>query len=489
MGGQITPFVAVGAGVLLAISIWLCQTIYLALTSPLKDVPGPWISRYTNLQLKFAVTGGRRIFYIDDLHKKYGPIVRITPTEVAVSDVAAFKQIHAVSSKFTKDIWYEKLTNFPRLSVFTMRNQREHGQRRKLFAKGFSKTYLREHWEPTVKDRATLAVMKIKQNALSGTADLMKWWTFMATDIVGCLGFGESFGMLELGQRTEYIRVLEAALVGNGIGAEMPWLRAIGARMPVRVLKEAFNSSDYILGYGTKAVENAKKGGKDSNLMATIMAEAEKSETRVDDMDVRTESTSLIFAGSGTTANTMTFLSYAVLARPQLQADIEDEVSHLQEGFTDADLERLPLLNAVINETLRLYCAVPGSLPRVVPQSGATLGGYFIPEGTTVSTQAYTLHRDENVWPAAQSFDPTRWMHGKEMSSAAKATFCAFGAGATSCLGINLAWMELRYATALFFRECRGMRLAASTTPESMELENYFVIVPKGHKCEVTLKT
>jgi cytochrome P450 len=174
--------------------------VYHSLTSPLKNVPGPWISRYTNLQLKFAVTGGRRIFYIDDLHKKYGPIVRISPTEVAVADPAAFKQIHAVSSKFAKDIWYEKLTNFPRLSVFTMRNPREHGQRRKLFARGFSKTYLREHWESTVREKTLLAVEKIKVDAQTGVADLLKWWTFMATDIVGILGFGESFGMLELGK-------------------------------------------------------------------------------------------------------------------------------------------------------------------------------------------------------------------------------------------------------------------------------------------------
>ncbi|KAH0080488.1 hypothetical protein KCU60_g16681, partial [Aureobasidium melanogenum] len=79
----------------ITILFWVLQTIYVSLTSPLKDVPGPWISRYTNLQLKFAVTGGRRIFYIDDLHKKYGPIVRISPKEVAVADPAAFKQIHA----------------------------------------------------------------------------------------------------------------------------------------------------------------------------------------------------------------------------------------------------------------------------------------------------------------------------------------------------------------------------------------------------------
>jgi len=65
-------------------------------------VPGPFFSRFSNLLLKRAVTGGRRIFYIDDLHRKYGPVVRISPKEVAVSDIEGFKQIHAVSSKFTK---------------------------------------------------------------------------------------------------------------------------------------------------------------------------------------------------------------------------------------------------------------------------------------------------------------------------------------------------------------------------------------------------
>lgn len=79
-------------------------------------------------------------------------------------------------------------------------------------------------------------------------------------------------------------------------------------------------------------------------------------------------------------------------------------------------------------------------------------------------------------------------MPGRELSPGAKATFCAFGAGATSCLGINLAWMELRYGTAMLLRECRGLKLADSVTPESMELENYFVITPKGKSCEVVLK-
>ena len=175
------------------------KTLYIGLTTPLKNVPGPWYSRFTNQLLKNAVTGGRRIFYIDDLHKKYGPVVRISPNEVAISDAEGFKQIHAVSSKFTKSIWYEKLTHFPRLSVFTMRNPKQHAARRRLFARAFSKSYLRENWEPTVKQKCQLAVKNIKRQAEEGSADVLKWWTFMATDIVGRLGFGESFGMLELG--------------------------------------------------------------------------------------------------------------------------------------------------------------------------------------------------------------------------------------------------------------------------------------------------
>ncbi|KAF2766381.1 cytochrome P450 [Teratosphaeria nubilosa] len=466
------------------LSILVIQTLFVVFL-------GHGTSLFTNLVLKRAVASGRRIFYIDDLHVQYGSVVRISPSEISVSDVEGFKQIYAVTKPWAKDIWYEKLTNFPRHSVFTLRAPKDHAQRRKLFARGFSKTYLREHWEPAVKEQCLLAVDNINREALTGSADVFKWFTFMATDIVGVLGFGESFGTLKLGRKTEYIRVLEAAVKGNGMGAELPWLRAILARIPAKALQEAFNSTNYVLSYGTKVVENAKNKGENSTLMAAVLAEAAKEGSTLDDMTVRTEATSLIFAGSGTTANTLTYMLWSIIRRPKLHEAIEKEVASVNGTFTDAGLEELPLLNACIQETLRLYCAVAGSLPRNAPPSGANIAGYYIPAGVTCSTQAYTLHRDTASWSRPDEFDPYRHietdrMDQSEQAKNARATFCGWGAGAYTCLGQHLAMMEMRLAAAYFFQECKGAKLGP-TAEKDMELENYFVIVPKGKKCEITL--
>jgi cytochrome P450 len=90
------------------------------------------------------------------------------------------------------------------------------------------------------------------------------------------------------------------------------------------------------------------------------------------------------------------------------------------------------------------------------------------------------------------SFNPYRWISTKEGGSAealtpdAKLAFHPFGVGARSC--VHLAKMELRYATAFFFRECKGIKLGARTTPETMEFENFFLVTPKSHRCEVTLR-
>lgn len=152
--------------------------------------------------------------------------------------------------------------------------------------------------------------------------------------------------------------------------------------------------------YGQKAVENLRRN-KDNkaNLFATILAESETDEkSKLTDDVIRVEASNMLIAGSDTLSNSLTYVVWAILKRPELQRRLEDEVAALDDHFDDVVLEKLPLLNAVIYESMRLYGAASGSFPRETPPSGATIGGYFIPGGTEVALQAYTIHRLPEVF-------------------------------------------------------------------------------------------
>ncbi|KAF2270587.1 cytochrome P450 [Lojkania enalia] len=469
------------------------QILYIASTASTRHLPGPWYSRFTHYRLKKAVVSGQRVFYIDSLHKKYGPIVRLSPHEVAIADLESFKEIHKIGTKYLKDGWYERLANFPKRGIFTMVDPREHGPRRKLLSRSFSRSYLVENWEHIVRAKAQLAVSKIKTAALSHVADVYNWWMLLASDVTAHLAFGEPFGMLEVGHANQFMRVLKALTMGAGIMVEMPLLRILRF-VPITRVQEMFNGNEYLLKGADRAVEMARSRTGEANVFAKVIEDSEKEgEGHIDDMDVRIEAMNVIIAGTDTTGVTLTYLTWAVLQRPELQAALEAEIATLPDNFKENDLIPLPLLNAVIEETLRLYGAAPSSLPRVVPQGGAKLGGHYIPQGTTVCTQAYTFHRDPNIWNDPLAFNPQRWIGTNEatpeaLTPDAKTAFHPFGAGARSCVGVHLARMEMRYAVAFFFRECKGIKLGPRTTPETMEFENFFLIAPKAHRCEVTLR-
>jgi cytochrome P450 len=135
--------------------------------------------------------------YIHALHQTYGPIVQIAPAEIAVADFDSFREIHRIKSGYLKSPWYQKLTNHESPGIFAMIDPQQHAKGRQLLARGFSKSYLRQNWESMVKEKSKLAVAKIKRDAEKATADILKWWTFYATDTIAQLSFGESFHMLE----------------------------------------------------------------------------------------------------------------------------------------------------------------------------------------------------------------------------------------------------------------------------------------------------
>lgn len=180
--------------------VWLTKRIMQASNHPLNQVPGPWYARYTHYVLKLNVLCARRMYYIEELHKKYGPFVRVAPNEVAVNDLKAFRQIHSMGSGFLKDPWYQSLSLQPEPGIFSMIDPEQHVTRRRVLARAFSLSSLRENWEPAIHERARIAVQQIKDNAKRGDVDMLKWWTLMTNDILSYLCFAEKFDMVERGE-------------------------------------------------------------------------------------------------------------------------------------------------------------------------------------------------------------------------------------------------------------------------------------------------
>lgn len=155
-----------------------------------------------------------------------------------------------------------------------------------------------------------------------------------------------------------------------------------------------------------------------------------------------------------TSGDTLTYLYYELSLRPALQAQLRAELLTLAnpplyplpEGqeivlpdFKTVD--NLPLLDAVLQETLRIWTAVPGGQPRVTPSPSCTLVGYSgIPAGVRVQASAYALHRNPEVFPDPEEWKPERWLDAEPKQLAEmKRWFWAFSSGGRMCIGSNIA--------------------------------------------------
>ncbi len=135
-------------------------------------------------------------------------MVRISPDEVAVADLAAYRVIHSVNDGFPKGKWYMKIVVSmdlkDRIGMFNTTDPKAHAIRRKPFVQGASKSAVLQ-WEDQIKAKVRTAINKIERDALAGTADILKWWTLMTNDVVCEVAFGESFEAL-LQEKVQSIR-------------------------------------------------------------------------------------------------------------------------------------------------------------------------------------------------------------------------------------------------------------------------------------------
>jgi cytochrome P450 len=109
-----------------------------------------------------------------------------------------------------KAAWYRSLNSGKVLNIFNATDPEFHSIHRRLLSPPLSDTSLRL-FEPIISARISLAIDKMKEEMKPrGAADVFKWWSFMATDIIAELTFGDSFRMLEQGKVSlvDYMKTL-----------------------------------------------------------------------------------------------------------------------------------------------------------------------------------------------------------------------------------------------------------------------------------------
>ncbi|KAF3014756.1 hypothetical protein E8E14_010026 [Neopestalotiopsis sp. 37M] len=458
--------------------------------NPTNKIPGPWYARWSGAVLTYHWLRGTRSDYVNALHDKFGPVVRIAPDYVVFSDLPSVKRIHTVKHDFIKDKWYTELTPGS-VSVFTSIDPIHHRERRRLLSAPIADSSLKTML-PKIDARVRQTIGRMAEEMdRRGVADVFKWWFFMTTDVVGELSFGESFRMLDQGKKNQYISDLEVVGKTGSIITTFPLLARLSrAGVPVPLIQTATSSRQRLLQYAEQSIQRYKKqlladpDGYPRTLFTRFFDRADSE--GLPDLEIRNEAMAYIVAGSDTTSNTLTYLVWSVCRNQAIQSALVKELQELPDDFTDLDLRDLKYLNYCINETLRLYPAAPSLLPRLVPPEGETLAGYWLPGGTRVGTQAWTLHRLPEVFPDPMTFNPLRW---EQPSQAMKEAFMPFGGGSRVCLGVHLAKIELRLGVARFFRTFPEAKMSEreGMSDEDMDTLQYFLLKPVGARCLVEL--
>ncbi|XP_022351174.1 sterol 26-hydroxylase, mitochondrial isoform X1 [Enhydra lutris kenyoni] len=157
----------------------------------------------------------------------------------------------------------------------------------------------------------------------------------------------------------------------------------------------------------------------------------------------------LLLAGVDTTSNTMTWALYHLSKNPEIQAALHKEVV----GVVPAgqvpqpkDFAHMPLLKAVLKETLRLYPVVPMN-SRVITEKEIEVNGFLFPKNTQFVFCHYVVSRDPDIFPEPESFQPYRWLRKNQPAAlGVQHPFGSvpFGYGVRACLGRRIAELEMQ---------------------------------------------
>ncbi|KAH9862409.1 hypothetical protein J1614_011064 [Plenodomus biglobosus] len=440
--------------------IFYCQYLH-----PLSKFPGPWWA--TSFSLVGAIISVKRKepqFFMY-LIKKYGSDrpIRISPTMLLFPRPSALKDIYWDPKCNMKSGLYGTGALGPP-HLFTTLDGEQHKQLRKALSNApWTIGQLKNTWEKRFDDQVNLFVQKMGEHAAAKrVVCLSDKVAEFAADIMSMISFTNAFGCVK-NQRDEkeILSNWRKGLDFFGFVSRCRFFREQIVKLPVVglwFLPSMSNESG--MGWlmceadrqvSTREKQNAEKpfDGK-PDFMHCLDARYSDG-TPLTPVQKRAHVTLLIQAGADTTGTALgSILRFMVLnksayARAQAEIDAAAKAGRLSNPIQyEETRQHLPFFVACIKEGLRLNPPATNLFARLAPKGGKAIDGVYVPEGTEITSHAYTMQRDKGLYGEdAEEFRPERWLESEKKSLEFEAAQFTFGVGPRVCLGKDIAMMEM----------------------------------------------
>jgi hypothetical protein len=110
--------------------------------SPLARIPGPKSFALTKWRLAYEDWKGARTRSIHRLHQRYGPVVRIGPSEISFNTLTALRTIYGPGSGYGRTNFYRMFDVYGKQNLFTYHSAKQHSERKKLLSHAYSKSVI-----------------------------------------------------------------------------------------------------------------------------------------------------------------------------------------------------------------------------------------------------------------------------------------------------------------------------------------------------------
>lgn len=401
---------------------YIASGVYNVFFHPLAKFPGPATSAISRLPLIQSHFKGKLHQWFDDVHAKYGSIVRIAPNELSTISPQAWKDIYQSRPFLFKDSYSLTPPLNNAHSLFTAPDGVHHRIRR-VFANAFSENALREQ-SSVIETQVDGFIRRVRREIAytRGEVDMARFYGYLALDIVGELVYGESFHSLDQEEENNLIRIF-------ALGAKFGSLRTSLSRYhPLELVfgwvglrltsKQRTANWKRFQKWTTARLRMGSLGTGRSDFISPVIGNLEnEKKMSITRPELDTNSGAIAMAGSSLPTIALTAATYFLLCYPQTLEKLMREIrSNFQAGeeITVLSTQNLPYLKAVITETLRIHHPTPSQLPRLVPNGGRTICGHFIPGGVSkiikesVSSQPNAIYQTDKLHSASSVFHCTQ---------------------------------------------------------------------------------